>query len=221
MMKHMPTISPQRSHLRSHHAPRDEQITSQDSRLPSWGIGKLTVGRALLPVIVGVATGKSARPTSYWGRSKHSARHAECDGDVKDVRSRRGFTLFEILLSLGLFLGALAVLSQMWYSGVRASVQSRLRTQAIFRCESKLSEVVAGAVPLQATSDTPFDDDASWTWNLQVLPGPHADLILAVVNVVHPGQGGLSSSSHQLSRLIRDPQVWIKAQQATTEEQQK
>ena len=133
---------------------------------------------------------------------------------------QRGFTLFEVLLSLGLFLGALAVLSQMWYGGVRASVQSRLRTQAIFRCESKLSEVVAGAIPLQATSDTPFEDDASWTWNLQVLPGPHADLMLVVVNVAHPGQGGLSSSSHQLSRLIRDPQVWINAQQATTEEQQ-
>ena len=217
MMKHPPKIMPQRSRLRSHHAPRDEQNASQDRRLASWSVGKLVVGRALLPVIVGKATSKSARPTSYWSRSQHAARDPQRDGDVM---RQRGFTLFEVLLSLGLFLGALAVLSQMWYGGVRASVQSRLRTQAIFRCESKLSEVVAGAIPLQATSDTPFEDDASWTWNLQVLPGPHADLMLVVVNVAHPGQGGLSSSSHQLSRLIRDPQVWINAQQATTEEQQ-
>ena len=133
--------------------------------------------------------------------------------------ARAGFTLFEILLSLGLFLGALAMLSQLWYGGVRASVQSRLRTQAIMRCESKLSEAVAGAIPLQAVSATPFDDDASWTWNMQVLPGPHADVLLVVVNVAHPGQGGLSSSSHQLSRLIRDPQVWVNAAQTTTEDQ--
>ncbi len=136
---------------------------------------------------------------------------------IRQVHSRRGLTLLEVLLSLGLFLGALAALSQLWYGGVRASVQARLATQAILRCESKLNEVVAGAVPLQSTSDTPFDDDASWTWSLQVEVGPHADTMLATVKVSHPGQSGLSSSDHQLRRLIRDPQVWTAAQQARTD----
>ena len=131
---------------------------------------------------------------------------------------RHGLTLLEVLLSLALFLGALAALSQLWYGGVRAAVQARLSTQAILRCESKLNEVVAGAIPLQTTSDTPFDDDSSWTWSLQVEPRLHADVLLIVVNVSHPGQSGFSSSSHQLSRLVRDPQVWTAAQQATTEE---
>lgn len=134
------------------------------------------------------------------------------------VDSRRGLTLLEVLLSLGLFLGALAALSQLWYGGVRASVQARLATQAILRCESKLNEVVAGAVALQTTSDTPFEDDTSWTWSLQVEAGPHADTLLVTVKTSHPGQGGLSSSDHQLRRVIRDPQVWTAAQQATTEE---
>ena len=128
-----------------------------------------------------------------------------------------GLTLFEVLLALALFLGTMAVLSQLWYGGVRASVQSQLRTQAVLRCESKLNEVVAGVLPLQPVTDTPFEDDASWSWNIQVLPGPHADVLLVIVNVVHPGQGGLSSSGHQLSRLIRDPQVWTDAQQTTEE----
>lgn len=128
---------------------------------------------------------------------------------------RQGLTLLEVLLSLGLFLGALAALSQLWYGGVRAAVQARLSTQAILRCESKLNEVVAGAVPLQSTSDTPFDDDASWTWSLQVDTGLHTDTMLVTVKVSHPGQGGLSSSDYQLRRLIRDPQVWTAAQQAT------
>ena len=133
------------------------------------------------------------------------------------LASRQGLTLLEVLLSLGLFLGALAALSQLWYGGVRASVQARLATQAILRCESKLNEVVAGAVPLQSTTDTPFEDDSTWTWSLQVLPGPHANVLLLVVNVSHPGQGGLSASGHQLSRLLRDPQVWTDAQQTTTD----
>lgn len=137
---------------------------------------------------------------------------------IRPNLARRGLTLLEVLLSLGLFLGALAALSQLWYGGVRASVQARLTTQAILRCESKLNEVIAGAVPLQTTGDTPFDDDSNWTWNLHVETGPHTDTLLATVTVSHPGQGGLSSSSHQLRRLIRDPQVWTAAQQATTEE---
>ena len=39
-----------------------------------------------------------------------------------DMSARHGLTLFEVLLSLALFLGTLAVLSQLWYGGVRASV---------------------------------------------------------------------------------------------------
>ena len=138
-------------------------------------------------------------------------------GQRRSGSARRGLTLLEVLLSLGLFLGALAALSQLWYGGVRAAVQARLATQAILRCESKLNEVVAGAVPLQSTTDTPFDDDSTWMWSLQVLRGPHANVRLLVVNVSHPGQGGLSASGHQLSRLIRDPQVWTDAQQTTTD----
>ena len=135
-----------------------------------------------------------------------------------DRRFRRhGLTLLEVLLSLGLFLGALAALSQLWYGGVRAAVQARLLTQAILRCESKLNEVAAGAVPLQSASDAPFDDDANWKWSQQVAPGPHTDALLVTVTVSHPGQSGLSSSNYQLRRLIRDPQVWTAAQQATTE----
>ena len=132
--------------------------------------------------------------------------------------SRQGLTLLEVLLSLGLFLGALAALSQLWYGGVRASVQARLATQAILRCESKLNEVVAGAVPLLDTTDTPFEDDSTWTWSLQVLPSDvHANVKLLIVSVSHPGQGGLSASGYQLSRLLRDPQVWTDAQQTTTD----
>ena len=138
-------------------------------------------------------------------------------GQRRSRSVRGGLTLLEVLLSLGLFLGALAALSQLWYGGVRASVQARLATQAILRCESKLNEVVAGAVPLQSTTDTQFEDDSTWTWSLQVLPGPHANVLLLIVNVSHPGQGGLSASGHQLSRLLRDPQVWTDAQQTTTD----
>ena len=157
----------------------------------------------------------------------HRARHCvlkSCDSGRSTPSSThsqqvRGLTLLEVLLSLGLFLGALAALSQLWYGGVRASVQARLSTQAILRCESKLNEVVAGAVALQTTGDTPFDDDSTWSWNLQVETDPRfADVLQVTVTVSHPGQSGLSSSSHQLRRLIRDPQVWTAAQQATTEE---
>lgn len=133
---------------------------------------------------------------------------------------RRGMTLLEVLLAVALFLGAVTVLSQLWHGGVRASVQSRLQTQAVLRCESKLNEAIAGAVPLQTTGEMPFDDDPSWSWKLTVDPGPQSNILKVTVETLHPGQGGLSNSSHQLIRLVRDPQVWVDAQKTTTSETQ-
>ena len=133
---------------------------------------------------------------------------------------RRGLTLLEVLLALALFLGAMTVLSQLWNGGVRASVQARLQTQAVLRCESKLNEAIAGAVPLQTTPETPFEDDPSWSWRMTVDSDPQTNLLKVTVESLHPGQGGLSNASHQLVRFVRDPQVWVDAQQSTTTETQ-
>lgn len=125
---------------------------------------------------------------------------------------RRGLTLFEVVLSLGIFLGALAAVGQLISTGSRAAVQSQLRSKAILRCESKLAEVLASAETMQTVDEMPFEDDEpGWTWSLQVAEGPHADLLELEVVVMHTGQNRLGDVSYSLRRYVRNPQLFLDA----------
>lgn len=136
---------------------------------------------------------------------------------TREVSGRRGLTLFEILLSLGIFLASMTALSQLVTTGMQAAVQSRLQTQAILRCESKLSEILAGVEAIQSTGATPFEDDPSWTWELTVNSGPHASLLELQVLVRHTGGSNLAEMSFDLTRHVRDPQLYLDAQAAAEE----
>jgi general secretion pathway protein I len=85
-------------------------------------------------------------------------------------------------------------------------VRTKLETQAVLRCESKLAEVLAGIEPLQAVSGGAFDDAApGWSWDLGVSNGPRQDLLIVEVSTVHTNGNGTQDASHKLVRLLRDP----------------
>ncbi len=127
------------------------------------------------------------------------------------ARGRRGLTLLEVIIALGIFAGSMAALSQLITTGLQAAVRSRYQTQAIFRCQSKMAEVVAGYDPMDTVTDAPFEDDANWTWSLESQVGPHDALLELVVTVVHNDDTGFASASFRLSRYIRDPQIFLDA----------
>lgn len=126
--------------------------------------------------------------------------------------ARRGLTLYEVILAVAIFLPALAALGQGISTGLRAGVQARLQTQAVLRCDSILSEVVAGVRPLQPVAGAAFDDAAvGWSWSLDVLAGPHPHLFEVQVTAVHVDEGGLTNASYTVTRYVRDPQLFIDA----------
>jgi prepilin-type N-terminal cleavage/methylation domain-containing protein len=133
----------------------------------------------------------------------------------------RGLTLLEVVIALAIFVGSIAAIGQLVATGVQSAVRSRLQTQAVFRCESKMSEVVAGITPFQSTSETPYPDDPEWTWSVSLLPGPYESLYVVNVTATHRLAGGSSATSFSLQRLVRDPQVFLDAllaeQQAATQ----
>jgi len=102
---------------------------------------------------------------------------------------RKGLTLYEVVLALAIFIAALAAISQILNVGARSASVSRLRSEAVVRCDSKIAEVVAGVVPLQPVSGVPFEDDENgrWIWSLELLAGPHPGLQEAVVSVEYVG----------------------------------
>ena len=124
---------------------------------------------------------------------------------------RGGLTLLEIILSLSIFFGALAVLSQLGWNGARAGIQARLKTQAIIRCETKLAEVLAGAETLAPKSRVPFPDNTAWNYSVTIAETQFPDLLQIDVTVSHRGGTPLANSDFTLRRWVRDPSLFMNA----------
>ena len=125
--------------------------------------------------------------------------------------SRRGLTLLEIILALTIFFGAMAALSQLAWSGSRAAIQARLKTQAIVRCEAKLAEVLAGIEALGPKSNVAFPDDSKWTYSVSIGDSPFPDLLQVQVTVDHTGNNRLANVQFSLNRWMRDPSIFLDA----------
>ncbi len=143
--------------------------------------------------------GMPVNPNSCEFGDKNSSRHC-----------RSGLTMLEVILAVGIFVMSMSALSQLIATGTSAAVQSRLLTQAVMRGEAKIAEVVSGFEPVEDVSDGKFEnDDENWSWSMQVLDGPHIDLLELVVTVSYNGESDNSSVSTTLSRYVRDPAVFM------------
>ena len=129
--------------------------------------------------------------------------------------ARRGMSLLEVFVALAIFIAALAVITQIISTGTRAAVRAQLQSEATLRAESCMAEAVAGAIPLE-NDRKPFDDDSAWQWNLSIESGPHVDTLLLTVSVDHSLSDGRVNGSAMLKRIIRDPQLFLNAASATT-----
>ncbi len=126
--------------------------------------------------------------------------------------TRRGLSLFEVIVALAIFMGSIAAIGQLVATGVRGAVQARLQSQAVIRCESKMGEIVSGVLPLRsAAANVPFPDDSSWNWSVAVASGPHDGLFIVEVTVSHPSGTVAGNQSFALRRLVRDPQLALDA----------
>lgn len=134
---------------------------------------------------------------------------------------RSGLTLLEIVLSLAIFCGAAAALSQLAWNGSRATVQARLKTQATIRCEAKMNEILAGVEQMAAKSNVPFPDDSHWTWSEVVTPSSHAELVQLDVTVSHRSKSRLASIDVTLRRWAREQAIFVQGATQTKEEQEK
>ena len=137
------------------------------------------------------------------------------------VCRRSGLTLLEIVLSLGIFVAALAALAQLATNGTRATVTARLKTQATIRCEAKLNEVLAGAEQMAARSNTPFPDDSHWTWSQVVTPSSHKELVQIDMTVSHQGNSKMSNVSVTLRRWAREQVIFVQGATQEKEELEK
>jgi hypothetical protein len=150
------------------------------------------------------------RRVAYRSTRRPIARH------LIALKQRRGMTLFEVFLSISIFIAALAVITEIVHTGTRASIQAQLQSEAVLRAESKMAEAVAGVVSLQGTSNSAFEDDPSWKWSLAVGNGPNVDTLQVTVTTTHVDGRGTVNGQTSLTRLIRDPQIYDDAAASAT-----
>lgn len=142
------------------------------------------------------------------------------------TKQRAGFSLLELMLSLAILGGSLAILSRIVDTGVSAAIESRSLAQARMACQAKLSEVLmdtALGIQPQTEINVPmasFDSSSTSPMNYSVEVAPASvDGLLAIrVTVeVQNDAGTAQIANHSLTRWTVDPALGL--EEAEAEEQ--
>ncbi|MCA8991388.1 MAG: prepilin-type N-terminal cleavage/methylation domain-containing protein [Planctomycetaceae bacterium] len=125
--------------------------------------------------------------------------------------NRRGISLLEVVIALAIFMVTFAVISRdIVRVGARAATEALMENEASVKAESVMNEVLAGVKPMTSTSSTTFDDDATWTYTIEVGDGPHTDLKRIDVTVSKPNGNDIDWTL-TISRYARDPELFLGA----------
>lgn len=120
--------------------------------------------------------------------------------------SRRGLTLYEVILSIAILLPALVVIGHSIDTGTRAALQAQRQSEAALLCDTLMAELLSGVRPQEAIGDEPIEwKGPEWSWGLEISPGPHTYLLQLRVTVRHRDQLDQIDVEQSLSRYVIDP----------------
>jgi prepilin-type N-terminal cleavage/methylation domain-containing protein len=138
----------------------------------------------------------------------------------------RGFSLLEILLSLAILGGSLAVLSQIVGTGGDAGRNARELEKARILCQSKLTELLVANLQPTAVNAMPVvspdsESDIGFVYSVEIGQPPLSGLIAMklTVEAINP-DGGPSIASYTIHRWMIDPLLGLEqteSEDATSE----
>jgi type II secretory pathway pseudopilin PulG len=120
---------------------------------------------------------------------------------------RCGLTLLEVILSIAILGGALAVIGELIRIGSRSAANARDLTTAQLYCESKLNSLAAGIDEPTSVSAAPLDDSGEWIYFVEPQDADEAGMIAVRVTVMQSPDQVAQPVSFSLSRWILDPAV--------------
>jgi general secretion pathway protein I len=83
-------------------------------------------------------------------------------------RTRRAFSLLEIILAIAIFTMALVAVGELMRLGLRNAQKARDTTRAQLLCESIVAEVTSGAIEPTPVADQASEIDPDWCYSIQV-----------------------------------------------------
>jgi len=96
---------------------------------------------------------------------------------------RGGFSLIEVLLATSILMACVIVLGHLATIGRRSARAAQDISTAQVLCETKMNELLAGAVPLERVDEVPLDDNGDWLVSVELEPTEHALLTAVRVTV--------------------------------------
>lgn len=129
-------------------------------------------------------------------------------------RFRQGISLFEVVLALAIFVGALAAISQILRAGSRAAIRAQLQSHAALLGERQMNEILSGVTPLETVSQAAFPGLTGWSWSLNVTGTDIPGLLRLELTVEHSSQNPDALARCVFTRLMRDPQIYVDAAEA-------
>src|SRR5947208_9569279 len=98
---------------------------------------------------------------------------------------RRGLSLLEVLVALAIFLLSFVAIGRLVTLASDHAIELQQQSQATRLAQSKLNEVLCGALTLESAEGS-FDEDADWQWSVDAEQGT-AGLWTVTVTVKRPG----------------------------------
>ena len=128
-------------------------------------------------------------------------------------RSRRsGFSLIEVILALAIFLMSIVAIGGLVDMGTDRQIESQLQLRASRLAQSKMNEIVSGALPMSSTSGN-FDNESEWSFDVTTQPFGPPNLSQVTVKVSRDYKG--TKFEYTLAQMVINPLMTGSAQKAT------
>jgi hypothetical protein len=112
----------------------------------------------------------------------------------------------EVLVALTIFLLAFVMLGRLVIFGGDRAREGQQHFRAADLCQSKLAEVIAGALPLTSQPEVGFEEDPDWHWSLDCEKSNFPGLWNVTVRVSRQQARGARIVC-TLSEMVLDPQI--------------
>jgi prepilin-type N-terminal cleavage/methylation domain-containing protein len=132
----------------------------------------------------------------------------------------RGLSLLEVVLALAILAMSVALLSQITRQATEDGIMAQRLATAHMLCESKMAEVLVGAIPLTSSSWTPISDSTrrgNWYYQIQTVTAQRKDMIGVRLSVSDDPEG--TSGNPELFFIVRwmiDPSLGLDKPPSTT-----
>ena len=121
--------------------------------------------------------------------------------------ARPGLSLFEVIISLAIFLMALAALAFLLTIAGNNAQESSQRSNALRLCQSKMSEVISGVVSLQGGGGGAFEQEPEYQWSVDAQQNGSVQGLYNVTVKVSRKRANGSKLEVTLSQMVLDPTI--------------